>query len=277
MPDEDRESVLLCPLCGEENPRTFRACWSCQGELAGAALGRSTPTQPAPPEAGPPRVVEMEPARRQRLLVELGVLMLLIWVPSIASGVFHALARTSPMGPSRVGFYILSNCGTLALLVYLASLDGSCRRRLGLQRPRIVRELLWGCGVFCGMWLCGFLGVLVAHKTGLEFPGARGPRYEPELDWILAVSTLSAVLVEEVFYRAYLWSRLTELSRRPTLSLAVAGLGWVSTHFYTLNGSVGLLLSGWLLGWLFMERRSLWALVLGHWAYNLSLHYHWFG
>ncbi|MSR63202.1 MAG: CPBP family intramembrane metalloprotease [Planctomycetes bacterium] len=131
--------------------------------------------------------------------------------------------------------------------------------------------------MFCGLWLGKTLGVLVALKTGLGFPGMHGAKYEPELGWILAVSTLSAVLVEEVFFRAYLWSRLTELSRRPTLSLAVAGLAWTSVHFYTLPSGVGLLLGGWLLGWLFMERRSLWALVLGHWAFNLSLYYHWFG
>jgi len=276
MTDEARESVLLCPRCGEESPRTFRACWSCQGELAGAAVVGATPAQPAPVEAEPSQVVEMDPARRQRLQLELGVIAFVIWVPSLAYGVANGLAPTTPMGSARAAGYILQNCGTVALLFYCAWLDGDWSKRLGLRRPRIVRELLWGCGAFCALWLCGILGSLVARKAGLVFPRLQGPKYEPELSWVFAVSTLSAVVVEEVFYRAYLWSRLTELSRRPTLALAVAGIAWTSIHFYTFSGTIRLLLSSLVLGWLFMERRSLWAPILGHWLYNLSIYYGWF-
>lgn len=104
---------------------------------------------------------------------------------------------------------------------------------------------------------------------GLEPSSSNGLEFDPSAAWIAPISLLLSAFEEEVFYRAYLWGRLTELTRRPVLSIAISALFFSSAHGYPLDASSILFLSACIQGVLFWTVRSIWGLAFGHWLHNL--------
>lgn len=267
MADEELEFALLCPHCGQQNPPEFPVCWSCHGDLPAAA-----PAAESRAAQQPLRSEALGEERRKRILLELGMVLTVVWLPWVAAGIWNLFAPFPAASLAGVSWYSIQGAGILTLLFYLAWLDGDWRRRLGLQRPRIVGEILWGLGVWVGMNVAHFLAFRITTVLGFEPQDLRRD-FEPAALWIAPLSFFLWALVEEVFYRAYLWNRLTELTRRPVLSIAISAVLFSAAHVYPLDASLGLLFAGALLGWIFAVRRSLWSLVLAHWLYNLVITY----
>lgn len=165
-------------------------------------------------------------------------------------------------------FRMLTDGGVLALLVYLAWLDGGARRLLGLQRPAPA-DALWGAGalVVC-IVASAAVYPLVTVLGAVEEP-AQPPPPEPGVAWIYPAYVLVGALLEEALFRAFLWNRFRELTGRPWLSLAAASALFSAVHVYPLAASVDCFVFGLVLGAAFVVRRSLWRLVLAHWAWNL--------
>jgi membrane protease YdiL (CAAX protease family) len=266
MAEQDREFALLCPHCGEENPPEFPVCWSCHGDLPATA----------PAEAGEERQARRPPAtgaaRKKRLLLELAVVLSVVWVPWFASGLWNALDPPADWPLASMLWHTVHGGGLLALLFYLAWLDGDWRTLLGLERPRITREILWGLLAWVAMHIANALAYRITSVLGLE---ARPPREEIEQAalWFAPATFLVFAWLEEVFYRAFLWSRLTELTRRPLLSIAITSVLFSAAHVYPLDASLALFFTGMTLGWIFAVRRSLWGLVLAHWLFNVVVTY----
>ena len=80
---------------------------------------------------------------------------------------------------------------------------------------------------------------------------------------------LVSAFQEEALFRAYLWNRLTELTRQPLLSIAISALLFASGHGYPLDMTLVFFLSASIQGLLFWKVRSLWGLAIGHWLHNL--------
>jgi membrane protease YdiL (CAAX protease family) len=263
-PEENREFALLCPHCGEENPPEFPACWSCHGDLTGAPAAAKE--QPAEPDAHDPAAIA---ARRKRIAVELGVGLAVVWLPSIASGIWSSGEAPPPRDLSYVMWSLFQAAGILALIAYFAWLDGDWRRMLGLGRPRIVAEAVWS--------LIAFFAFFIAHDLAYRLTvvfGEMTPEphlFEEQVKWLALPYFLVWAAVEEAFYRAYVWTRLSELSRRPWLSIVVTALLFSASHGYPLLDSVSIFFMGLALGGIFWARRSLWPLVLGHCAFNVFL------
>ena len=266
MTNEDREFALLCPQCGEQNPPDFPVCWSCHADLPKAAPAEeehaAPPTSPAAPDA----------TRRKRILLELGMVLSILWVPFFAAGFWNAV-EDPPWSLAGMQWHTLHGVGLLALLFYLAWLEGDWRRFLGLRRPRLLVEILWGIGVLVAMHVANYLAFRLTYGLGVKWEDASWAGRESVPSWLFVLSFFVFAWVEEVFYRAYLWNRLNELTRRPLLSIAISSLLFSAAHVYPLGASLGLWLSGAILGALFLTRRSLWALVLGHWLFNLLLYF----
>jgi len=269
MAEEAREFALLCARCGEENPPGFPVCWSCNAQLRAAPEPGAEPAPATTPQSDP----AARAARRKRLLLEVAVVLAVAWLPfawlPLLGG--EALATDSATPPTTLRLYWLADeLGTLALLGYLASLDGDWRRFLGLRRPQAA-DIAWAAGAMIAVLTSDIVArrLALALHFAQEESLAPGPEAGPA--WIRLLELTVGALLEEVLYRAYLWKRFTELSGRPALSIVVASLLFTLTHGYPLEGSLAVFLCGLALGWIFRARQSLFAVVLGHLGYNLFL------
>jgi membrane protease YdiL (CAAX protease family) len=266
MTDEAREFALLCPHCGEENPPEFPVCWSCHGDQPGPeATPREEPlAAPGPPAPDPEAVA----ARQKRLAIEVAVVLIVIWLPAFSGGISNAFEPNPPMDWSMALWGLVHGAGILALVWYLAWLDGDWRRFLGLLGPRVA-DVPWAAATFVALQLAGASAQWIARVLGFETTSLDMPRYRQDVQWIAPLDFLLWAFVEEVVYRAYLWNRFSALSRRPALSIVAAAVLFAAMHGYPPEGSLAVFFMGLALGWIFRFRRSLWPVVLGHWGFNL--------
>lgn len=265
MSDEPREFALLCPHCGEENPPEFPVCWSCHGDLPGPEIAPAPPvTAPGPPAPDPDAVA----ARRKRLVIEVAVALVVIWLPALVSWIGNDDDPVPPMSWDMALWWFAHGVGILTLLWYLAWLDGDWRGFLGLREPRIA-DVGWAAATFVALLLAGTAAQWIALVLGLDAPSQNWPRLEDDVQWLAPLDFLLWALVEEVFYRAYLWNRFRVLSGRPALSIVVVAVLFSASHGYPPEGSLAMFFMGLALGWIFRFRRSLWPVVLGHWSFNL--------
>lgn len=264
------EFPLACPACGEENPSDFPACWSCHADLEGAVA--SSPLPPAPPSDQP---APTRPAGDRVVRTELGVALLVYALPYAISGIAGRLrGSVEPETLEDEAYRCLYAFGEVALILFLLWRGGgSWQAVAGLGRPRVGVELAWAL-VLCAGWF--FLNTAVGMLASLA---GWVPTY---VDWIYRPRTpgetglvsfglLVAAASEELFYRAYLWNRLTRLTRRPLLALLVSAGLFALVHPYGAWESLSLFLGGAAFGAIFWVERSLWRLILAHWFYNLLL------
>lgn len=265
----------------------FPVCWKCHADLPGGGPRRAA-GEPAP--ATPPRGPEPGSApgsaplplgpsgrrtSRRETAIELGVALLVLWVPSLVASV-HTRIEPPTEASTLVDehYTLLSDLGLGALILYLMWRGGNGRLVSGLSRPRIPVELAWAL-VLCAVWY--FLNVAVSLLQGFFGPGPTETDwgwYEPDspYTWALVVlSTLVSAAFEECFFRAYLWSRLTRLTRSPFAGLVLSSAMFVAVHPYDVLGSLTLFLQAMIFGTIFWVDRSLWRLILAHALYNLVL------
>lgn len=282
MSAEKREFALRCPHCGEECPPEFPICWSCHADLPARAGKDRGETDGSAPSSAADELAEADvgqsqdepdrrPPRRRRIAIELAVVLLIVWLPWLVAGIVY---RFEPIGPRSAGtlsWGMFQGLGILALLVYFVWLEGDWRRQLGLEQPRVAREFLFGILVLAWMLFAPVFGHSIASLLGAV---ESSPRFQYESGvalWLAPLDFLIYAFVEEVLYRAYLWNRLRELTGRPLLAITLASFLFAISHGYPLAGTLALFFTGWGMGVLFRERRSLWALVLGHWLCNLYI------
>jgi membrane protease YdiL (CAAX protease family) len=261
---EAREFALLCPRCGEENPAGFPVCWSCHADLPDEPVERAA--EPAA-EPAPARAAVASAARRERVALEVAVVLAVLWLPILLSGILNALEPFPPQNAVEALFGMLAGAGGLALIGYLAWLGGEGPKLFALGRPRGA-DALWAAGTFVVLVLAGdAVGRLAAFFPFDEH--AYGPRLEPGATWLAPLYYLFWAAYEEVLFRAYLWSRLRALTGRPWLAIVATSVLFSAYHVYPLAGSVAVFVHGLVFGAAFLARRSLWPLVLSHWAFNL--------
>ena len=262
MSEETREFALLCPHCGEQNPPEFPACWSCHGDLPSAPRVAAAATEGRSALDPTARV-----QRRRYVAIETAVALIVLWLPLLAGG----LLGSEPLVPEwrdRLWPFVLATT-YLALIGYFAWLTGDWRRELGLRRPRIGAELLCGAGIGAALLVASGLGGVLAARMGFRLDDSSPTVWEPSA--LLPLDFLAWALIEEAFYRAYLWRRFTELSGRPALSIVLCALLFSVAHGSPAAPTIGIFLGGLFLGWVFWIRRSLWCLVLGHWLFNMYI------
>ena len=206
---------------------------------------------------------------------ELAAVLSLFWLPLLLSsirGVLQSAGERTAWGDLQDAAFCI---GAMAMIGYLAWRAGGLRAILGLSRRRLWAEPFWAMIIWCGCCLAfvpaGILREALDH--------IRWTRNDPSIDphslsWYLRPGTLLlAAFFEEVLFRAYLWARLTQLTRRPFLAVALSSALFSIYHAYDPLDSVSLFLFGALLGIIYAKSRSLWRIALAHWMFNLVLFY----
>jgi membrane protease YdiL (CAAX protease family) len=238
--------------------------------LAGGAA--DAPPGTAAPALAPAAEAPREGlTRRKRISIELAVVMLVVWVPILFSGLSRDEGFPSGGTEYLIGA-VLYGAGVFTLLSYLAWLDGDARAFLGLRRPRPA-DLGWSVVALVAITVVPRVAttlVLLVVPSGEPATSTDGSWDSAALPaWFSPSYAFVWAWGEEALYRAYLWNRLTELSRRPVLSIVACSALFAISHGYPLAGTLHVFFGGLVLGWMYSARRSLWPLVLAHWTYNL--------
>jgi membrane protease YdiL (CAAX protease family) len=160
--------------------------------------------------------------------------------------------------------------------------QGSSWRMLGLATPASwAKTVLAGIGAAIGavavFVLAQAIFVAVVTALGLELPGIDQSRFNPLegnlplLILMLALAWTTIAFGEELFYRAFLISRMVDhagMSNKLAITIS-AGI-FACAHF--AEGPMGIFSNGafaLLFGWIYLKsKRNLWITIVGHGLIN---------
>ena len=283
---EERELPILCTTCGERNPSGFPNCWNCHASLPSLPSARRRLPKRRIEWAFEPRIADLiagqeSPARTRRteIVFELAVVLLLILLPWFVSGLYYVFHEAPEYSAWDFVNELAAYAGTIGFLIYLAWRSGDWRRLLGLGRVSLAKEALWGVLALVGFYLVAILLVVpvVLLTDAADVP--TWTRNDPQesglaIGWLLIVLTrFGGALMEELLYRGYLWSRLTELTRRPYRAIFITAGLFALSHGYDPAGTWLLFVMGIYLGLIFARTRSIWRVTIFHWLWNLMVEF----
>lgn len=210
----------------------------------------------------------------------------------------HAAGQANPAGfaegLTRFDLPIVADVICLALLWRLMRREGARLRDLFCwSRQRLIRDLAIGIGLFMVCYLA--LGAIVAVIAIATVSGSAAQQSQAMqsllsgaainplgMGWQVGVSALiipiSSGITEELVYRAYALPRLTALTGKPWLAIALTTLGFTVQHLAygltswqaALSGMAGVAVAGLLFGVIyFLTRQRLTALIFLHWQFDV--------
>lgn len=210
----------------------------------------------------------------------------------------HAAGQANPVGfaegLTRFDLPIVADVICLALLWRLMRREGARLRDLFCwSRQRLIRDLAIGIGLFMVCYLA--LGAIVAVIAIATVSGSAAQQSQAMqsllsgaainplgMGWQIGVSVLiipiSSGITEELVYRAYALPRLTALTGKPWLAIALTTLGFTVQHLAygltswqaALSGMAGVAVAGLLFGVIyFLTRQRLTALIFLHWQFDV--------
>ena len=283
----DEEFERTCEHCGEQNPVEFTSCWNCHEELP--ELATPVPRREKRSVARSrmdlllrPRVDDLlspsavpDRAHRKLIVAEVTAVLLLFWLPAALSGVhsvLHAAGEQTWWDDLLESSYLI---GEIAVIGYLAWRAGALGPTLTWCRRRLWEEPLWAVVIVFAAIFTSYPAAVLREL--LDFP--RWTRNDLSIEvhsasWYLRPATLLLfALAEELLFRAYLWARLTQLTRRPFLALVYSSALFASYHVYDPLDTLSVFLFGALMCLVYARSRSLWRVTLAHWMFNLALFY----
>lgn len=212
----------------------------------------------------------------------------------LARATGHANPAGFAEGLTRFDLPLIADAICLALLWRLTHREGMRFRDLFCwSRQRLLRDLVVGVGLFVAIYLFVFAieaAVAIASVSGSASSQAQamqsvlaGGAINPlGMGWQIVVSALivpiSGAITEELVYRGYALARLTALTGRPWLAVALTTLGFTAQHLaygltswqVALSGVAGVAVAGLIYGALyFLTRQRLTALIFVHWQSDL--------
>ena len=153
--------------------------------------------------------------------------------------------------------------GSIGLLLYAFRYEACSWRQLGLGRHTLVETTMV---VLVGMVLMTLAFWLNHLLTGtVEVLGIRGVDGQSRPLWMLAIISLRAGVLEELFYRAYAINRLDFLTGRRWVAVTLPLLVFSLVHSSQgLRGISIAFMAGAILTVLFLWKRNLWACMIVH-------------
>ena len=211
----------------------------------------------------------------QRPLLEAALLYLAFFLPGMIGP-----QATPASGAALTGYmlrFLWIAVPQILLMIYIITLSADPPMpELGLT-PLTVRDLLLALLFYGG--LLALLAVLSLAAAALPRGGERF--LEKGFRWSLdsalqvplaALFCLATGYREELYFRAYLLTRLTRSGLAPLPAVGLSALLFASGHLYQgVAGLVVALAQGVYFSLLFLRWRSLHALALAHALYNLTV------
>jgi membrane protease YdiL (CAAX protease family) len=265
------ESCLACgALMGDAD-----ACPKCgwtyapEGTAADEGPERVDETSPSPAVSSP--AVEGPALPRRAVWAELAAVLAVGVIPNLTA----ALAGTDlPQAGENfrlaaLSLISLSLC-TAFVTLYLIGRSGEPWARFGLARPQW-RDLPLGLVMlFAGQAIYLFRCGLV--PAGVTAASVSAP--EPGRVVLLVLMHAANALAEEVVTRAYLVTRLAQLSGSRGVAVVTAAAAFASYHVYQgLAGATLAFAMGLVYGVGFLVLRRVWPLVIGHALLNLCIEF----
>ena len=146
------------------------------------------------------------------------------------------------------------------------------RRRMGVRRP-VIADILPALLTAAALVIASSAAALLV--TAFETPegGEQLWRFsQPELIPLILLSTVAIGYREELFYRAYLFTRAGELQTDPAVTVAATSLLFGIGHLYQgIEGFVITTVLGVVLGLIFLRTGNLHAVAVGHGLYNFTV------
>lgn len=220
-------------------------------------------------------VVPQVPRKRALLFEVLATFMLMI--PSaVFSGFLRfgaPMSRTPYFEYDRIVYQVLSYAGAPILILFVMWASGDRLKTFGFKRWKWWPHLPIAIIVFGLMWFSWAVPSWIMHWQHRSYTPAFDQlplRYGLVLVYYLIVG-----FREELYFRSYLITRLTELSGRRYLAVLISVVLFTSIHAYQgwwgmfYAGIAGLILSGG-----FLASGSIWPMILAHGLYDFALFYY---
>ena len=220
------------------------------------------------------------PALRRTLA--LSVLAVVLWLGVFAPLGLIGVERSLPVEIETVQLFQLHAFFVVALLVwYVAGFAGAGRepgetlatswlRQFGLRRPGAARELALGAGIGLGAWLCVLVTLLLVGSLIYLLAGEDAlPQDPPPVVALVAALpfavraaiSLSAGVVEELFFRGFL---------QPRVGVGLSTGAFVLAHLSYEQPLmlVGITLLSFIFAALVRWRQSIWAAIAAHTVFD---------
>lgn len=204
------------------------------------------------------------------------VILAAFWIPSLLTAlqVFLSPSEAQRHISGFLNFVppSVSQLGKVVIIGFIAVRIGGGVKRFGFDRIR-PKYLLDGTLVFGCLLVAVYLGSLAVSPLR-DFRGySTGASVVPFKDpWSIVPYMVAGVFFEEVLYRGYLNTRLSDLGwSRTTIAWVTAAL-FSATHIYQGWGSLPtIFLLGYVLSEGFSQTKSLWPVYMAHLAYDLLI------
>jgi membrane protease YdiL (CAAX protease family) len=246
---------------------------------SGAPYG--PPFGPVPPGLGPParNPVPKPPGSPRMLRLELGLVLVLAWSPSILGLLVLALG---PENSSQVEAQVLPSLVSLLFEVFLSFTPVLVigllltRNREGWAGIGLTRFRAGDLGMGAILGVASFVLVLVLAQL-FQYFGHREVDFLPEglPLWFRAVQAVmiaaTAGFTEEIVARGYAQTRLEQLRAPSAVILLLPTALWGVLHVYQgLGAALTIFGLGLMYAWYFQRTRRLWPLILAHMLFDLA-------
>jgi membrane protease YdiL (CAAX protease family) len=211
----------------------------------------------------------------KRRLLEIVLVFTAFFLPGLLTQPRMPAGTTIEMGAYILQFLIFA-IPQIFLLAYILVIQKSPPlSSFGIVKPRLI-DLPFALLYWAGLLALVFaLGILVSLLPEAEHLLGRGFRWELATPALIPAALLFSLVTgyrEELFFRAYLLTRLSELGARPLPAIALSSILFAGGHLY--QGPAGFLvalLQGFYFSLLFARGRNLHRLAWAHGLYNMLI------
>jgi membrane protease YdiL (CAAX protease family) len=208
-------------------------------------------------------------------ITELLLLFIVFYLPGFLWPDQSILKSQEEFGLYMIQFLIMA-VPQILLLLYILKLRDTAWAEFGLAAPRWI-DIPYSLGIFAGIFIVlagvGFI-VSILPKSGqdLFMAGFRWKLREPLLIPLVVVFCLVTGYREELFFRAYLLTRFSQLALPAGIAVALSTLLFAGGHLYQgWAGPTVAAVQGLYFSFLFLKYKNVHRLAIAHGLYNTAV------
>jgi membrane protease YdiL (CAAX protease family) len=218
--------------------------------------------------------------RRKAIRLEFAVCFFFFVVMSLVGDLAYGESVLMMLGYSyaTIGaalYDLASSLSMMGIIAFIIFASGDSPSMFGMVWPKLVRDILIAAALLAVNWALGgvIVDVLNPNSNPDNFDVVPYAYADRPLTFVLAaIGIVVNAAMQEVVYRGYFLSRLTEASASVFWGVLSSSLCFAAVHIY--QGTAGILSSfvvGVTCSISVVLTRSLWPAILAHAAHNLML------